>query len=221
MRWLERIRRGAVSAVDGFAMLRDYGIDTAATRAAKDEAAVLAAAASIGYPVVLKTDEQAVHKTDVGGVVIGLDDDAELVAAYRQMASRLGPRVVVSRHVTAGVEVIVGGVRDPALGPLLLVGAGGLLVEVVADRAAALPPVAAPRARELLGRTVVQRLLLEPRGRKPADLDAVVQVVVGFGALLTELGDAIDAVEINPLICGPDGAVAVDVHLERRSPGRS
>jgi acyl-CoA synthetase (NDP forming) len=216
-RWRDRIARGPLSALDGFEMLRDYGVDTAASRAAADENGALTAAASIGFPVVLKTDEQAVHKTDVGGVVPGLADSAELAVAYREMATRLGPRVVVSQHVTTGVELFLGAVTDPALGPLLLVGPGGLLVEVVGDRAAALPPVDMSRALALLGRTAAERMLLEPRGHKAADIDAVARAIVGFATLLVEVGDAVEAVEVNPLICGPDGAVAVDVHVERRA----
>jgi hypothetical protein len=124
---------------------------------------------------------------------------------------------VVSPQVAEGTEVLLGAVRDPALGLLLLVGPGGLLVELVSDRAAALPPVDARQARDLIGRTAVERLLLAPRGSKPADLDAVAAAVVAFGTLLVELGGVLDAIEINPLICGPDAAVAVDVHLEPRS----
>lgn len=215
-RWRGRIAAGPMPAAETFEMLREYGVDTALAQSADDQGAVLAAAAAIGYPVVLKTDEDAAHKTDVGGVVVGLDEDARLTGAYRDMASRLGPKVTVCQQIPRGIELLLGAVRDPALGLLLLVGPGGLLVEVVAARAAALPPVDARRARDLLGCTAAERLLLEPRAGKPADIDAVAHVVTSFATLLVEVGDVLDAIEINPMVCGPDGAVAVDVHLEPR-----
>jgi acyl-CoA synthetase (NDP forming) len=215
-RWQARLADGPLSTIEAFALLRDYGIDGAASKAADHEGAVLAAASAIGYPIVLKTDEDIAHKTDVGGVAVGISNDSELVAAYRDLATRLGRRVVVSRQVPAGVEVLVGAVRDPNLGMLLVVGAGGVLVEQVADRAAALPPVDQVHARALLGKTIIERLLLAPRGGDPADIDAVSAAITGLSVLVGELGDSLDAIEINPLVCSPIAATAVDVHVEGR-----
>jgi acetate---CoA ligase (ADP-forming) len=213
-RWRDRLAGAALSTVEGFALLADYGIEVAAAQAADHEGSVLAAGGTIGYPVVLKTDEEIAHKTDVGGVAVGLGNDEELVAAYRDMTERLGPRVVVCQQVPAGVEVLVGAVRDPNLGLLLVVGAGGVLVEQVADRAATLPPIDDRHARALVAKTALERLLLEPRGAEPADIDAVAAAVARLSALVTELGDLLDAIEINPLVCSVDGAIAVDVHIE-------
>ena len=127
---------------------RDYGIAVARTRAAASEAGALAAAAEIGYPVVLKTDEPGIaHKSDVGGVLLGLASPAELTAAYRDLAERLGRRVLVGQTIPAGPELSLGLARDHELGPLLVVGAGGVLVELLADRAVALPPVGPEQAR--------------------------------------------------------------------------
>jgi acyl-CoA synthetase (NDP forming) len=220
-RWRARLLAGPMATEDGFALLRDYGIDVAAAHSADHEGAVLAGASAIGYPVVLKTDEDVAHKTDVGGVVVGLGNDDELVAAYHEMAKRLGRRVVVCRQVPPGTEVLLGAVRDANLGMLLLVGAGGVLVEQVADRAAALPPIDADHARRLIATTVVQRLLLEPRSGEAADLAAVASATAALSVLVTELGDSLDALEINPLVCSAAGAIAVDVHIEVANPNRA
>ena len=214
-RWRARLADGPLPAAEGFRLLADYGLEVAEIRPADHEGALLAAASELGYPVVLKTDEDIAHKTDVGGVVVGIGDDQELVETYRELASRLGPRVIVCRQVAPGVEVLVGAVRDPSLGLLLVVGPGGVLVEYVADRAAALPPAGAEHARTLLGRTMVERLLLEPRHGAAADIDAVAAAIAALSQLATELGDSLDAIEINPLVCSAAGAVAVDVHLEQ------
>jgi acyl-CoA synthetase (NDP forming) len=221
-RWSARLSAADLSGVEGFALLADYGIATANVRMASHDGAALAAASALGYPVVLKTDEGIAHKTDVEGVVVGLADDDELLDAYHHLAARLGPRVLVCQQVAPGTELLVGAVRDPNLGMLLVVGVGGVLVEQVADRAAALPPIDAARAHRLLGRTAADRLLAGPRGGAPADVDAVADLVAAFGQIVTELGDSLDAIEINPVICSPSGAIAVDVHLEvARSADRS
>jgi acyl-CoA synthetase (NDP forming) len=203
---------GITSGPDLLALLREYGIATAAAHDAYDEPGALAAAGAIGYPVVLKTAEPAIsHKSDVGGVVLGLRDPAALAAAYRDLAARLGPRVLVCQSVPAGTELALGVARDPDLGPLIVVGAGGVLVELLADRAVALPPVDEATARELLAGLRVGRLLAGVRGAPPADLGAVVRAITGLSDLACELGDGLAALDVNPLICGPHGATAADV----------
>jgi succinyl-CoA synthetase beta subunit len=144
-------------------------------------------------------------------VVLGIRDPAELAAAYTDMATRLGPRVLVCETVPAGIELALGVVTDKELGPLIVVGAGGVLVELLADRAVALPPVAPAQAADLVSGLRVARLLAGVRGTPPADLGAVTRAVCGLSELAIELGDQLEALDINPLICGPDGAIAVDI----------
>ncbi len=158
-------RRDGVPAA---ARLRDSGRPR---HEAPDSAgAARAAAAEIGYPVVLKTAEPGVaHKSDAGGVVLGIRDPAALDAAYAGLAARLGPRVLVCETAEPGIELSAGIVTDGDLGPLVVVGAGGILVEHLADRAVALPPVDAAGARRMLSRLRVSRLLAGFRGGPPAD----------------------------------------------------
>ena len=111
----------------------------------------------------------------------------------------------------AGVEISVGFVRDDGFGPLVVVAAGGLLVELLADRAVACPPISHTAAGELLDTLRVRPLLAGWRGSEPVDIDALVEVIVGFSTLATELGDVLAAVEANPVIVSRQGAVAVDV----------
>jgi acyl-CoA synthetase (NDP forming) len=192
-------------------VLADYGIPVARAISVADADAALAAAESIGYPVVLKTDEPSIlHKSDVGGVRLGLAGAGEVAAAYADLAGRLGPRAQVCQSVPAGVELALGIARDPELGPLVVLGAGGVLVELLADRVVALPPVTAAMAGALLGKLRVHALLAGARGGAPADLDAVITAITGLSALAVELADEIEALDVNPLICGPGGAVAVD-----------
>ena len=219
-RWTRVLRSGPLDAADGFRLLRDYGIATARTRYAGGAQAVLAAAAEIGYPVVLKTAEPGVaHKSDAGGVVLGIGGPAGLEAAYAGLAARLGPRVLVCETAEPGIELSAGIVTDGDLGPLVVVGAGGVLVEHLADRAVALPPVGAAGARRMLSRLRAARLLAGFRGRPPADLGAIAAAITAVSAIACELGGELAALDVNPLICGPAGAVAVDVLAEPASPG--
>jgi acetate---CoA ligase (ADP-forming) len=212
------------STGDGAALLdllREYGIPAAAVRHATDADGALAAAESIGYPVVLKTAEPAItHKSDARGVVLGLRGPAELAAAYADLAARLGPRVLVCETVPSGTELALGLARDPDLGPLVVVGAGGVLVELLADRAVALPPVDTDTARQMLAELRVARLLAGVRGAPPADLEAVIRAITGLSDLAVDLGDQLEALDVNPLICGPSGATAVDVLAIARARAR-
>ncbi len=210
-RGAELLARGEATGAALLDLLAEYGIEVAAARPAASVAAALAAAEEIGYPVVLKTDEPRVqHKSDVGGVLLGIGDAGELASAYADLAARLGPRTLVCRTVPSGVELALGIVRDPELGPLVVVGAGGVLVELLSDRRVALPPVSAQLASDLLADLRVRTLLGGVRGAPPADLAAVIRAIRGLSALALELGNELDALDINPLICGPDGAIAVD-----------
>ena len=210
-RWTRAITAGEAHGARLGELLRDYGIAVARTRAADSIAGTLAAAAEIGYPVVLKTGEPGIaHKSDAGGVLLGLHDPDALEAAYQDLATRLGRRVLVCETIPAGPELSLGLARDHELGPLLVVGAGGVLVELLADRAVALPPVSPVQARRMLGTLRVSRLLAGVRGQPEADLDAVTAAITGLSQLAAELGDVLEALDVNPLICGPAGAVAVD-----------
>jgi acetate---CoA ligase (ADP-forming) len=192
-------------------LLAEYGIAVPRAMPVTGPAAALAAAESIGYPVVLKTDEPTIaHKSDVGGVLLGVADAEQLAAGYADLATRLGPRALVCQSVPAGVELALGVVRDPELGPLVVVGAGGVLVELLADSAVALPPVPAMMAREMVDGLRVRALLAGARGAPAADMDAVVGAITGLSALALELGGEFEALDVNPLICGPAGAIAVD-----------
>ena len=220
-RWTGVITAGQAHGARLADLLRDYGITPARTQAADSTAGALAAAAGLGYPVVLKTDEPGIaHKSDAGGVLLGIGDPDALRVAYRDVAGRLGSRVLICETIPAGPELSLGLARDHELGPLLVVGAGGVLVELLADRAVALPPVSAGQAHRMLGTLRVARLLAGVRGQPPADLDAVAAAIAGLAQLAAELGDVLEALDINPLICGPDRAVAVDALLiPRPGPG--
>jgi len=196
---------------ESFALLASYGLPVVAVRAAVDEQSALEAAQAIGYPIVLKTDRPGVaHKSDDGGVAVGLADAAALAAAYRDIASRLGPHVLVCALAARGIELSLGIARDPQLGPLVVVAAGGTTAELLTDRAVTLPPVSRAQARGLLDRLQMRKALDGWRGSPAAEVEAIIDAIVAIGMLATELGDHLAALDVNPLIAGPNGAIAVD-----------
>jgi acetate---CoA ligase (ADP-forming) len=218
-RWVERLQRPEpLDPTESFGLLADYAIPVAEFRQAATEDDAAGAAGLIGYPVVLKTAMSTVaHKTDVDGVVLGIADEAALRAAYRDLAARLGADVTVSAVVGAGVEIALGIVRDRQLGPLVLVGVGGVFTELIADRAMGMPLLSHARAHALLQRLTVRPVLDGWRGGPACDLGALVECIVAVGVLAAELGEHLDALDVNPLVVRADGAVAVDVLVQQRA----
>jgi acyl-CoA synthetase (NDP forming) len=197
--------RGAAAALD---MLASAGVPVVPTRRAGSLGQALAAAAEVGYPVALKAGGVA-HKTEVGGVVLGLRDPAGVSAAYEQL-SALGDEVLVQAMAPPGVELSLGVVRDPHLGPLVVLGAGGVLVELVAERVVVLPPVDEAQALQLVDELPkVEALLAGHRGAPAADRPALARAVATVSRL-AQAWDRLEALDINPLLCTPVGVLALD-----------
>jgi acyl-CoA synthetase (NDP forming) len=211
-RWVARLSEDRpFDEHEGLVLLADAGIPVVASRVAEDAETAVAAAEEIGFPVAMKTAAPGVaHKSDVGGVRLGIADAPALVLAYGDLAARFGPRVTVAAMAPSGVEVALGIVRDPTFGPLVLVAAGGVLVEVLGDRRLALPPIDRDGAMRLLDGLAIRPLLDGVRGASPADIDALADAIVRLSVFAAELGDRIDALDANPVIVSERGCVAVD-----------
>jgi len=211
-RWIERVSSGEpFDELEGLELLADYGVPVVASVRADTLEDAIEAAEGIGFPVAVKTASPGVqHKSDVGGVRLGIDDSPSLEDAYGDLVRRLGPQVTVSKMAPSGVEIALGIVRDPQFGPLVLVGAGGVLVEVLKDRLLAMPPLDELRARSMVDRLKVRQLLDGVRGQPASNVHALGKTVVAFSWLAQDLGDHLEALDANPVICGADGCVAVD-----------
>jgi acetate---CoA ligase (ADP-forming) len=211
-RWAPLLEAGEVlPEMDALALLRDYEIPVVEAVQVKDVDDAIAAAERIGWPVVAKTAEAGIpHKTDAGGVIIGIHSPEELHRSLTTLHDRVGRRVLIERFVPAGVELSLGILYNAQFGPLVMVGAGGIMIEVLADRRFALPPLDETRARELIGSLAVARLLRGWRSHPPADTDAVVHALVAMSRLAIDLEGLVEAIDVNPLIAGPYGCVAVD-----------
>jgi acyl-CoA synthetase (NDP forming) len=217
-KWRERLGDNQpLSTAEAFSLLNDFGIPTIRTRQVRSVAQALRAALDLGYPVAVKSDAPGLaHKTEAGGVHLGLTTAGAVAGAYRDIARSLGSEVVVQPMAPKGVEMALGIVNDRQFGPLLLVSVGGVLIEVLRDRVTALPPIDEPRARRLLGRLQVRPLLDGVRGNAPADSDGLIATILSLSTLATALGEHLSALDINPLVVAPEGCVAVDALIEAR-----
>jgi succinyl-CoA synthetase beta subunit len=205
--------RGSLDEAESKELLAAWGVPVVAERVTTSAAGAVAAAVELGFPVVLKSAQPGLgHKSERGGVILGLTSQAAVRAAYGRLRAALGPRVVVQAQAPAegGVELFLGMVNDPQWGPLVTVGLGGVFVEVLGDTVSFLPPVTPDEALDYLRRLRAFPLLNGARGRPPVDLAAATQAMARFSVLCREIGPALAALDVNPLIVGPWGAIAVD-----------
>jgi acyl-CoA synthetase (NDP forming) len=216
-------RRGKWSEHDARALLGDAGIPVVPARLAGSAAEAVKAAADFGGPLSVKiVSADILHKSDIGGVVLDVPADEEAVrAAYRAViaAAPDGARidgVLVSPMRRSGTELLVGVVRDPQWGPVLAVAIGGLFVEVLRDSALAPLPVTSGQAGRLLDRLRGRAVLDGVRGAAPADRDALTAVIARIGDLALALGDALESLEVNPLLVDGARIEALDAGLTWR-----
>ena len=220
--------RSALDPIEVQAVLQAYGVATPAAHLAATPAEAAALAAQAGGPVALKIQSRDIsHKSDVGGVVLGLEGSDAVEQAAQAMLDRLTQlkpearldgflvQPMISRP--RAQEVLAGVVRDPTFGAVVVVGHGGVAVEVVADRALGLPPLNDALARDMIGRTRISRLLAGYRDRPPADMEALCAVLIALGRLATDIPE-IAELDLNPLLCDETGALALDARIGVRRP---
>ena len=203
-------------------LLALYGIPTVETHVAQSEEEAVAAAAHVGFPVVLKLHSETItHKTDVGGVRLNLADARAVGEAYRQIGLAVEQHagrghflgVTVQPMISAsGYELLFGSTTDAQFGPVIIFGSGGELVEVYRDRALALPPLNSTLAQRMMEQTRIYTALRGVRGRKPVDLGALELALVRFSRLVVE-NPVIRESDVNPLIADPEQIIALDARF--------
>ncbi|HVN43170.1 MAG TPA: GNAT family N-acetyltransferase [Steroidobacteraceae bacterium] len=222
--WLDPAESAAVLAAFGIPVLRSLPARSA------EEAVGIARA--VGFPVVMKVlSPDIAHKTDVGGVRLGLTDAAAVTGAYRavlESAARMRPDAQIEgvllepvvRH-RGGRELMIGAVRDPVFGPAISFGLGGTMVEVIRDRAVALPPLNRFLVEDLIRRTRAGLALQPLRGAPAADAAAVEEILLRISELVCEV-PSITAMDLNPVVVSAEGALVLDARLgiRRVEPGR-
>jgi acetyltransferase len=203
-------------------LVRAYGILTEPINLARDENEAVSIANELGYPVVIKIASPDIsHKSDFGGVLLNIEDAQSLQSGYTQIVSRVKERkpeariegVYIQRQIPQGQEVIVGMLRDPQFGPLMMFGSGGVEVEGLKDVAFALAPLNQAKAEKLIRKTWAGRKLKGFRDIPPADEESVIDVLIKISRLAME-NEPIEEIEINPLRVLKQGAVALDVRIK-------
>jgi acyl-CoA synthetase (NDP forming)/GNAT superfamily N-acetyltransferase len=203
---------GWLPAVEAAELVGCYGIPVLPTLAAGTADAAVAAADEVGWPVAVKAGE-LLHKTDQGGVVLNLADEAALRAAYADLRDRLGGGpVVVQPMADAGVETAAGVVADPAFGPLVMFGLGGVASELLADRTFRILPLSQEDAAAQVRGLRAARLLFGYRGSPPVAVPALENLLLRLGRLAEDVPE-IAELDLNPVLARPEGVVAVDVKV--------
>jgi acyl-CoA synthetase (NDP forming) len=201
-------------------LLGHYGVPVCRQREVHSVDAAARAGGELGYPVVAKLAAAGVHKSELGGVRLDLRNAAALQNAYRELAA-VSPDptagVLVQPMLGQGTEIILGVVRDPQFGPLIMLGAGGVLVDLLDDRAFRLAPLAAAEAGTMIGELHLARLLDGYRGAPVVSGSALRDLLVRIGALAADLPE-IAELDINPLIGASDGLIAVDARIRVDQP---
>lgn len=209
--------------LESFGILKAYGIPAVQTVFAKTEEEAFRAAEEIGYPLVMKVvSPQISHKSDVGGIRLSLQNGDEVRAAYREMMRTIPEKrpdaslegVQLQKMLSGGKEVIIGMVRDPTFGPMLMFGLGGVYVEILKDVQFAIAPVDEEEARGMVTGIKTYPVLAGARGEKPSDIDALVDAILRVSRLVCDFPD-IEEFEINPMMVLEEGkgAFAVDMRL--------
>ncbi len=211
---LQGLERATLSEYESKRLITAWGVPTATEVRVNGPAEAVAAAESIGYPVALKVDSPDIlHKTEAGVIRLGLTNPTQVEAAYAEIMARAeqsvpGGRfngVLVQEMVSGGVEVIVGVSYDRQLGPVLLFGTGGVMVEVYNDVALRLCPITRAEAVDMINQVKGSRLLQGFRGAPPADIEALAEVLVQVSHLAAQLEGTLDELDINPLMVLPAG----------------
>lgn len=216
-------KRTALDEAAGKALLAQYGVAVPRTTVVKNAGEVESALKGLTLPVVVKVvSPEILHKSDAGGVRVGLDSADAVRAAITAMAA--APKIkaakvegwLIEEMAPAGQEMVIGGLRDPQFGPLVMAGLGGIFVEVLADVSFRICPITRLDAEEMIDELKGAAILKGARGRKAASRAAIVEVLLKVGGengLLMQHADDISEADINPLIVSETSAVAVDARF--------
>lgn len=218
--------RTLLSEVESKQLLHDAGVRVTQARLATSADEAAAQAEEIGFPIVLKViSPDIAHKSDVGGVVLGLADGGAVREGYASMMAAVqaaAPDATiegasVQQQAAPGTEVIIGTTTDPQFGPVMMFGLGGILVEVLKDVAFRIVPLERRDARQMVREIQGYKVLEGVRGQPPADIDALEAMILQVSEFVSEHPE-IAELDLNPVLAYPDGAIAVDARVVLAEP---
>jgi len=216
-------KRGRVSLLEpeAYEVCKEYGIKVPPFRVVDSFQSAIASANKIGYPVALKVvSEEILHKTDAGGVMLGIASDSALKGSYKQLAANIKKaapniskiKVLIQKMIPSNTELVLGALRDKSFGPVVMFGMGGIYVEALKMVGFRLSPVTLDDAGKLIRETLPPALIKGVRGRGPMNVDSIAGVLVSLGRLFEEQPQ-IEEVDFNPVLPYQDGCIAVDARI--------
>jgi acyl-CoA synthetase (NDP forming) len=171
-------------------------------------------AQEIGYPVVAKVvSPKVLHKTDSGGVVVGIEDEAGLKEAFEKLSSQEGFDGVLVEEMLAGVELIIGAKVDYQFGPVILMGLGGTGVEIYRDTTLRMAPLTRNDVESMIRGLKAHELLEGYRGSEPVNLEELTRMLLAFSGLVMEIEEQFESIDLNPVMCSSDGCVVADARI--------
>lgn len=210
--WKSRLRKEKIlSESDSLSLLSDYGIPVVEHKCVSDEVSAIEAAKKIGYPLVLKTAEKDIyHKTERHGVILNIKNKEELTNHYRVMSKTIGKKVLIAKMIEGGQEMFLGVKKDPQLGPIVIIGMGGVFSELFDEVVFAIPPFNRNYIKQSIEKFKFGKILSGYRGKDNLKLEAFYESAEKFSILISEMKSDIREFDINPMILTDSGCVAVD-----------
>jgi len=212
VKWKSRLRQVAsLDEVESLQLMSEFNLPVVENVLCDDSASVVKGGESVAYPLVMKTAEPGIqHKSDVGGVVVGIQDRSSLLEAYQALNDKLGKQVVLMPMVEKGIEVSLGMKYDPHYGPMVIIATGGIFIELIKDRCFALAPLNAVQVEDMLNQLKLAKLLDGLRGQPAVNRQALVELILRFSQIVQAFGDSISEIDLNPVIVTQQGCVIVD-----------
>jgi len=190
------------------------GLDVPRFRWAKTLEEARSFARETGYPVVMKiVSPRVVHKSEVGGVVVGISDDAGCERVFSRLSTIEGFTGVLVEETVRGVEMIIGATMDDQFGPVILLGIGGTATEIYRDVSLAMAPLCESDVDKMIRSLKAVSLLEGFRGSEKVNMDALKKLVISFSELVMDLGDAIESIDLNPVMCSAERCVIADARI--------
>ncbi|MGD9577922.1 MAG: acetate--CoA ligase family protein [Syntrophorhabdus sp.] len=175
-------------------------------------------ARKVGYPLVMKiVSPQVVHKSDIGGVVVGIDDDLKLTNAFNRMSKVNGFSGVIAEEMIKGIELIVGAIMDEQFGPVILLGLGGTTAEIYRDISLAMAPLCEADVSKMIRCLKAVPLLEGFRGSERVNIEALKGLVIRFSEFVMDLGDTMESLDLNPVMCSAERCVIADARIMVRT----
>ena len=199
-------------------ILKDIGISVPKFRVVTEWEEALGAADDIGYPMVCKVVSPAViHKSDKGGVIVGVDSQKKLKSAFRKLNRINGFSSMLMEETVGGIELIVGAKNDYQFGPVILLGIGGTGVEIYRDTSIRMAPISESDVGSMIADLQAHQLIEGFRGHAPVNREKLVQLMLGISKLSMDLGNQFESIDVNPVMCTDQHCIAADARIILKS----